>query len=72
MDVRQVPISPEVAVQASLGNFTTEKSARDSLAAIELFAGTAAADAAKPKSTSLIVCMRDSRRYQVRYRGGSF
>ena len=50
MDVRQVPISPEVAVQASLGNFTTEKRARDSLAAAELFAGTAVADATKPKS----------------------
>ena len=47
VDVRQVPISPEVAVQASLGNFTTEKRARDSFT--ELFVGTAAADAAKPK-----------------------
>ena len=50
VDVRQVPISPLVAVQASLGNFTTEKRARDSLDAAELFAGTAAADAARPKS----------------------
>ena len=50
VEVRQVPISPEVAVQASLGNFTTEKSARDSLTAAELFVGTAAADAAKPES----------------------
>ena len=49
MDVRQVPIRPEVAVQASLGNFTTEKRARDSLADTELFVGTAAVDAAKPK-----------------------
>ena len=46
MEVRQVPISPELAVQASLGNFTTEKRARDSLA--ELFVGTAAVNEAKP------------------------
>ena len=57
VEVRQVPIRPEVAVQASLGNFTTEKSARDSLAAMELFAGTAAADAAKPKSTFVMQSM---------------
>ena len=50
MEVRQVPISPLVAVQASLGNFTTENRARDSLAAAELFAGTAVPDATKPKS----------------------
>ena len=50
VEVRQVPIRPLVAVQASLGNFTTEKRARDSLT-IELFAGTAAADAARPEST---------------------
>ena len=47
VDVRQVPISPEVAVQASLGNFTTENRARDSFT--ELFVGIATADAAKPK-----------------------
>ena len=50
VEVRQVPMSPLVAVQASLGNFTTEKRARDSLAAAELFAGTAVPDATKPKS----------------------
>ena len=46
VDVRQVPMSPLVAVQASLGNFTTENRARDSL--FELFVGTAAMDAPKP------------------------
>ena len=47
VDVRQVPMSPLVAVQASLGNFTTENRARDSL--FELFVGTAAMDAPKPE-----------------------
>ena len=40
-------MSPLVAVQASLGNFTTENKARDSLC--ELFVGTAAMDAPKPE-----------------------
>ena len=48
MDVRQVPISPFDAVHASLGNCTTENRARGSFK--ELFVGTAAAEAAKPKN----------------------
>ena len=47
VDVRQVPISPFDAVHASLGNWTTENRARGSFK--ELFVGTAAAEAAKPR-----------------------
>ena len=44
VEVRQVPISPEVAVQASFGNLTTEKRALLSLG----LAGTPMADATRP------------------------
>ena len=44
VEVRQVPINPEVAVHASLGNLTTEKRALLSLG----LAGTPMADATRP------------------------